>query len=117
MCLEIEASSRLNFFSDQPHVLVLHIYPLSNGTTFGTLSARDMIAGERPSGMTEDRRTLEVEPGQSIALADPLPRDTVELGLLADFYGSAKKAIVSAECGLFRGEKILLSANDLQVSP
>ena len=117
MCLEIEASTQLNYFSDQAHVVVLYVYPLSSGRSFAALSPRELIAGKAVSELTEDRRTLEVEPGQQLELGDPLPRDTAELGLVADFYVGARKAMVRAECGFFGGERIVLTANDIQVDP
>jgi len=118
MCLEVEAGTRLNYFSGSSHSVVLYVYPLSNSVTFKSMSARALLTGQKPSGMTEDeRRMLEIAPSQKLDLEDLLPRDTIELGIVADFREEPKTAVVEASCGFLGGAKVLLTANDLQVQP
>ena len=69
---------------------------------------------------------IKVTPGGQVkvldfGLAKALDPDTVELGIIADYFRGAddppgrRKAVVKATCGLFRTPKIRLTPTDLLV--
>jgi type VI secretion system VasD/TssJ family lipoprotein len=116
MCLDIEASANLNQFEGQPHVVVLYFYPLQSQTAFLAASPRSLVSGDKPGGITGDRWEATVLPGQRVELEEQLPRDTVYVGVVADFYRTPSRAVLSPSCGIFGGEKVVLSATDLQVA-
>jgi type VI secretion system VasD/TssJ family lipoprotein len=115
ICLDIEASANLNQFEGQPHVVVLYFYPLQNQTAFMAANPRSLVNGDKPGGITGDRWEATVLPGQRVELEEQLPRDTVYVGVVADFYRTPSRAVLSPSCGIFGGEKLVLSATDLQV--
>ena len=116
MCLDIEASANLNQFEGQPHVVVLYFYPLQNQASFQRADLRQLVNGDKPSGLTGDRWEATVLPGQRIALEEQLPRETAFVGVVADFYKRPNRAVIEPSCGWFGGEKIVLSATDMQVA-
>jgi type VI secretion system VasD/TssJ family lipoprotein len=115
ICLAIEASSNLNLFDGQPHVVVLYFYPLQNVMAFQATDMNDLLSGVRPPGMTGDVWETTVLPGEQRELRERLPRDTEYIGVLADFYGKPSRTIVEASCGTFGQDVLVLSASDLQV--
>lgn len=115
MCLDVEASVNLNQFEGQPHVVVLYFYPLQTQTGFQAADLRRLVGGEKPTGVTGDRWEATVLPGQRIELKEQLPRDTAYVGVVADFYNKPSGAVLKPSCGWFGGDKVVLSATDMQV--
>jgi predicted component of type VI protein secretion system len=111
-CVEVEAGANLNLFEGSPHVVVLYFFPLQNTAEFQTADLRDLIDGEKLEGQAGERWSKTVLPGQKLELRELLPREAVNVGLLADFYGGPRRALLSATC---EWETVSLSANDLQV--
>ena len=116
MCLGVTASPKLNLYENEPHVVVLKFYPLQNAAPFQAADAQDLIKGKKPAGLTGDPWEATVLPGQSLDFSEQLPRDTANVGIVADFFSGASRAVVPAKCGMFGKPKIVLSASDLQVA-
>jgi type VI secretion system VasD/TssJ family lipoprotein len=116
MCLGVSASPKLNLYENEPHVVVLKFYPLQNAAPFQAADAQDLVKGKKPAGMTGDPWEATVLPGQSVDFTEQLPRDTADVGIVADFFSGASRAVVPAKCGMFGKPKIVLSASDVQVA-
>lgn len=116
MCLEIQASPKLNLFENEPHVVVLKFYPLQNAAAFQAADPQDLLGGKKLAGTTGDPWEATVLPGQSLSFTEQLPRDTLSVGIVADFASGASRAVVPAECGMFGGASVVLSASDVQVA-
>lgn len=116
VCLSLVASPNLNSFDNQAHVVVVLFYPLQNISAFNTTDPVDLLNGVKPPGLTGDPWEVTVYPGEIKELAEKLPRDTVFLGVVADFYSGPSRTVVEADCAAFGigGTKIVLSSNDLQ---
>ncbi len=119
-CVDIQGVRDLNSHDGQPHVVVLYLYALASSPGFRQLTADDLLAGARPTGMLEDEpRTLTVGPGQILAHADTLPPETREVGIVADYYrapgGGAgeRKAVLPADCGTFFKSSLVLASSRL----
>ena len=115
ICLSLEAASNLNSFDEQAHVVVVYFYPLQNVMAFNAMDSDELLNGGRPPGLTGDPWETTVYPGQKMNLEEKLPRDTVFLGVLADFYSGPSRAVVEADCSLVGNQKIVLSSRDLQI--
>jgi type VI secretion system VasD/TssJ family lipoprotein len=116
MCLDVDASPKLNLYEGEPHVVVLKFYPLQNVSAFEATDAQDLVKGKKPAGLTGDPWEATVLPGQKLELSERLPRDTSDVGIVADFFGGASRAVVPAKCGMFGSPGVVLSASDLQVA-
>ena len=116
ICLSLLASPNLNSFDNQPHVVVVLFYPLQNISAFNTTDPLDLLRGVKPPGLTGDPWEVTVYPGEVRKLEEKLPRDTVYLGVVADFYNGPSRTVVKADCAAFGlgGTKIVLSSNDLR---
>ncbi len=114
VCLSIEASPNLNLFDGEPHVVVVHFYPLQNSMAFRQADAEELLRGKHPPGMTGDAWETTVFPGGRHKLRESLPRDTQIIGILADFYSGPSRTLVDADCGTFWKTKVVLSASDVQ---
>lgn len=117
VCLTLVASSNLNRFDEQPHVVVVSFYPLQNVSAFKTTDPSDLLRGDAPPGMTGDPWEVTMYPGQIRTLEEKLPANTVFVGLVADFYKGPSRVVVETGCSSFGmgGTRIVLSSNDLQV--
>jgi type VI secretion system VasD/TssJ family lipoprotein len=116
MCLEVQASPKLNLYEGEPHVVVLKFYPLQNVSAFQAADAQDLVSGKKLAGGTGDPWEATVLPGQSLSFSEQLPRDTLSVGIVADFFTGASRAVVPAKCGMFGAPGVVLSASDLQVA-
>ena len=116
-CIVLSSSPNLNSFDGQPHVVVVSMFPLQNISAFQTTDPLDLLNGVRPPGTTGDPWEVTVYPGVVKEIEEKLPRDTVYVGLVADFYRGASRAVVEASCPTlgFGGIDIVLSSKDLQV--
>jgi len=116
MCLGVQASPKLNLYENEPHVVVLKFYPLQNAAAFQAADGQDLVAGKKLAGVTGDPWEATILPGQTLDFSEQLPRDTGSVGIVADFFAGASRAVVPAKCGMFGKPKIVLSASDLQVA-
>ena len=116
VCLSLVASPNLNSFDSQAHVVVVLLFPLQNISAFNTTDPLDLLRGVQPPGLTGDSWEVTIYPGEIKKLEEKLPRDTVFLGVVADFYNGPSRTVVNAKCSTFGlgGTKIILSSNDLQ---
>jgi type VI secretion system VasD/TssJ family lipoprotein len=114
MCLDVDASPKLNLYEGEPHVVVLKFYPLQNVAAFQAADAQDLVNGKKLSGTTGDPWEATVLPGQKLELSEKLPRDTGNVGIVADFFSGASRAVVPAKCGMFGRPSVVLSASDVQ---
>ena len=107
LCHELQASKQLNLFDGQAHVVVVHFYPLQNVTAFEAMSARDLIHGDKPAGVVGEPWQTTVRPGQTLKLAEQLPRDTAHLGIVADYYRGPSRIVISASCDSDDAERVI----------
>jgi len=98
LCHELRAAKDLNVFDGQPHIVVVHFYPLQNVTAFEATNARDLIRGAKPAGVAGEPWQTTVLPGQTVKLAEQLPKDTANLGIVADYYRGPSRIVVSSSC-------------------
>ena len=86
LCLRVEASPRLNFFSGQPHVVRLVLYPLESSLAFEQMDPDVLLRGEQPAGVVGAAIQVKLVPGETRELGDPLPASVRTIGLVGDFY-------------------------------
>ena len=84
------ASPNLNTFDGQPHVIAVPVLPLQNSSAFRASDPLDLLNEARPPGLTGDPWEVTIYPGEVKTLQETLPRDTVYLGVLADFYNGPR---------------------------
>jgi predicted component of type VI protein secretion system len=120
ICLRLEASPRLNFFSGQPHVVRLGIYPLENEIGFEQASVDGLLRGEKPSGLAGPSIDVTIVPGESREVSNPLPPSATSIGIVADFYrrpgaqGGPRKTTLSTNC--VRGaSEVRLGESEIQL--
>jgi type VI secretion system VasD/TssJ family lipoprotein len=105
LCLRVEASPRLNFFSGQPHVVRLVLYPLESSLAFEQTGADALLRGAQLAGVVGEAIQLKLVPGETHEFADPLPPNVRAIGVVADFHrppGSregGRKTTLSTSCG------------------
>jgi type VI secretion system VasD/TssJ family lipoprotein len=115
LCHELRAAKDLNLFDGQPHVVVVHFYPLQNATAFEATNARDLIRGAKPAGVAGEPWQTTVLPGQTLRLGEQLPRDTADLGIVADYYRGPSRIVVSASCDSDDEERVItLAASSIE---
>ena len=115
LCHELHAAKDLNLFDGQPHVVVVHFYPLQNATAFEATNARDLIRGEKPAGVAGEPWQTTVRPGQTLRLGEQLPRDTADLGIVADYYRGPSRIVIPASCDSDEAERVVtLSAGAVE---
>ena len=110
LCHEIHAAKDLNLFDGQAHVVVVHFYPLQNATAFEATNARDLIRGAKPAGVAGEPWQTTVLPGQTLKLAEQLPRDTADLGIVADYYRGPSRIVIPASCDSDDAERVITLA-------
>jgi len=104
LCLRIEASPRLNFFSGQPHVVRLLLFPLESSLAFEQADPDGLLRGEQPAGLVGAAIQVKLVPGEKRELGDPLPASVRTIGVVADFYRAPgaqegrRKAAVAVNC-------------------
>jgi len=121
VCLELRASPNLNLYDGQPHVVNVYIFPLSSSQGFKKTSVEDLLDDARPPGVVSAPVNITVAPGQEeIEFEDTFPPNTVQLGVLADYYREEgdirgqRKLVVEARCGR-KAPKLLLSPKDISL--
>ncbi len=128
-CLKVRADDDLAFYDGQPHVTVLHIWPLSDPLGFEQTTEEGLLSllsdDKRARGQAGERRELPVKPGSRFTRRLSFPGETTTLGLLADFYqapgveAGRRKDMVEADCGWLFGwfgvPKLHLTRHDLLV--
>lgn len=114
-CVELAASSNLNQFSGEPHLVVVHFFPLSNRKAFMSADLSALVRGEHGLQTTGDVWEEEMLPGQVKEMRETLPRDTLFIGLVADFFRQPSRVTIEAECPTLGKPHVVLSASDLQV--
>ncbi len=110
LCHELRAAKDLNLFDGQPHIVVVHFYPLENATAFEASNARDLIRGAKPAGVAGEPWQTTVLPGQTLRLGEKLPPDTADLGIVADYYRGPSRIVVSASCDSDDEERVITLA-------
>ena len=116
LCLELEASKELNLFDGQPHVVVVHFYPLANVTAFEATPARDLIRGAKPDGLAGEPWRTTVLPGQKLKLGEKVSEQAEHLAVVADYYGGPSRVVVPADCDDEEGKVVRLSRSAVAVS-
>jgi type VI secretion system VasD/TssJ family lipoprotein len=122
VCFTLNASSSLNFYDGQSHVVVLYVYPLESALAFDAANVEDLVGGAGLTGAVGKPRELTVAPGQEIVFDEQFPLNTTHIGLLADYYRApgdppgVRKASLAAKCPE-EGPRpsVVLSARDLLV--
>jgi type VI secretion system VasD/TssJ family lipoprotein len=113
LCLELAADKQLNTFDGQPHVVVVHFYPLSNVTAFDATDLRDLVRGEKPAGLSGEPWQTTILPGQKLVLGEQLPEKSTQLGIVADYYRGPSRVIVPASCDSDEASVITLSPTEV----
>ena len=118
-CLELAAGNDLNFFSNQPHVVRLHLFPLETRIGFDEAKFESLLAGMRPAGQVGDRLEFRIAPGETRSLEETLDARVRFVGVAADYYLEAgerptRTAVLEASCSR-RPAKLLLGAKELAV--
>jgi type VI secretion system VasD/TssJ family lipoprotein len=117
-CMDLQASTDLNFYNGQPHVVALYIYPLRSQADFQRLTVEELLSEGSAPGMDPPRQ-ITVGPGQTLPFEDTLPPMTTSVGLVADYYyrpgdpEGTRKLVLAAECGRFGRQTVTLSAREL----
>jgi type VI secretion system VasD/TssJ family lipoprotein len=120
VCFDIRADANLNPYDGQPHVVVLHLFPLETTFGFESAPAGDLLRGQVPSGVVARPLQVTVAPGEERSLKHPLPERTTRIGIVADYYRGpedpegSRKADVPL-CGIFGGPTVILFPRDLSV--
>jgi predicted component of type VI protein secretion system len=121
-CVQITSGTNLHTYDGQPHVLHVYFYALKSSLAFRQMDVQMLLAGtETPAGVVEGPLELIVAPSSVVEFREALDPDTVELGIVADYFRGPddppgrRKAVVKATCGLFRTPKIRLTPTDLLV--
>ena len=122
LCLSLQASSDLNRFDGQAHVLVVHLFPLETSLGFEQQDTRDLLTGTQPAGLKGKPIQVMMTPGESKELRELLPAGTSFVGVVADYYrapGEAERgqsAVVPARCGFAGGgATVSLGAREIQL--
>jgi len=82
-------------------------------TAFQASSVRDLIRGEKPAGLAGEPWQTTVLPGQTLKLGEQLPRDTAQIGVVADYYRGPSRVIASTTCESEAGNVIVLSSSEI----
>jgi type VI secretion system VasD/TssJ family lipoprotein len=121
-CVQITSGTNLHTYDGQPHVVHVYFYALKSSLEFRQMDVRMLLAGtETPAGVVEGPLELIVAPSSVVEFREALDPETVELGIVADYFRGAddppgrRKGVVKATCGLFRTPKIRLTPTDLLV--
>jgi type VI secretion system VasD/TssJ family lipoprotein len=117
LCLEIEASARLNLTDGEPHALVVYLFPLENATAFDETDARDLLAvadGGKLVGLSGPVLDVTLLPAEVRRVRERFQDRTVAVGLVADFYGGPRKAVLDPVCNEKKPRRLLLLADDVQ---
>jgi predicted component of type VI protein secretion system len=120
-CLSFTASSNLNLYDGQAHVVTLYLYPLVGTLGFEQASVTDLLEGASPPGVAGPPVAITVGPGEERAMQEAFPATAIYMGIVADYYRGpgdsegTRRAIVPAKCGWF-APAVTLSPTDLLVN-
>ena len=121
-CLSVTSGPALNTYDGQPHVVVLHLFPLESEQGFRQADARDLLDdSEQIAGLAGGRFAFTIPPSGEIKWKEAMPPSTQSLGLLADYYRGPNdppgtvKAVVRASCKWFRKPSVVLTPSNLLV--
>ncbi len=117
LCLEIEASARLNLTDGEPHALVLYLFPLENATAFDESDARDLLGvadGGKLAGLAGPVVDVTLLPAEVRMVRERFQDRTQAVGLVADFYGGPRKVVLEPGCDEKKPRRLLLLADDVQ---
>jgi len=120
-CLDVRADVSMNLYEGKPHATKLQLYPLADSLGFVQTPVDELLKGARPAGMTlGDPVEVTIFPGQTdLRLDREFPEDTVEIGVLADYYRKTGDAegtrtlVLRATCGR-RTPRIYMSVRELR---
>ncbi len=121
-CVQIRSGTNLHTYDGQPHIVHVYFYALKSSLEFRQMDVQTLLAGtEPPAGVVEGPLELIVAPNSVVKFREALDPDTVELGIVADYFRGPddppgrRRGVVKATCGLFRTPKIRLTPTDLLV--
>ena len=121
-CVQITSGTNLHTYDGQPHIVHVYFYALKSSLEFRQMDVQTLLAGiETPAGVVEGPLELIVAPNSVVEFREALDPDTVELGIVADYFRGSddppgrRRGVVKATCGLFRKPKIRLTPTDLLV--
>jgi predicted component of type VI protein secretion system len=98
LCLQIEASAQLGMYENEPHSVLLVLFPLENDTAFKEANPADLLKGKPLPGSTGPGVPVPMAPKETRELRDLVDARTRFVGLVADFYGGPQTALVEIGC-------------------
>ena len=124
VCLDVEASERLNFYEGNSHSISLFVYGLSDPRGFEAASAEELLVGHLPAGVIEPPVLFTIAPATQRRVEQIFPEATKAVGVLADYHrpldgvlkgedGKGLRGVVPARCGFFTPE-VKLSESRLE---
>jgi type VI secretion system VasD/TssJ family lipoprotein len=97
-CLQIEASAQLGMYENEPHSVLLMLFPLENDTAFKEANPVDLLRGKALPGSTGPGLPVPMAPKETRELRDLVDARTRFVGMVADFYGGPQTALVEIGC-------------------
>ncbi len=119
-CIDITASSRLNYYDEQAHVVALYLFPLESDLAFHQASVSDLLRQEPIGGMVAPPLQMTITPGEEQEVVEDFGDRTEEIGIVADYYRAPgdpegkRKTSVRARCGWFSDPSITLGPNNIE---
>jgi type VI secretion system VasD/TssJ family lipoprotein len=120
LCMSLAASPNLNTYAEQPHAVMVYVYPLQNRLAFEQAPIPDLLGGSVPAGALGRPLALSVAPGQELDFEEELPEGTRMVGVVADYYRSpgqaegSRRVVIPPSCGFMSKPSLTLSATDLR---
>ncbi len=117
VCVNLEASERLNLYDSTSHPITVYVYPLSSSSAFEQTSVGELLEDVVPQGVVAPPVPITVAPGEKRMFREMFPAETQQLGILADYYRApndpegTRTVVLPARCGM-RKPGVILSPRD-----
>jgi len=115
LCIQLESTERAGWYNNEPHAVVLYFFPLENATAFEQTDAADLLRGDGAvAGASGPRTEFQILPKEKRELRDRVEPRTRFVGVIADFYGGAQKALLPIGCDGKKLRPLVLFADSIQ---
>jgi type VI secretion system VasD/TssJ family lipoprotein len=99
VCLQLEASPRVNLYEGEAHAVVVYLFPLRSSDAFQDAEPAELLSGADVPGQSGPSADWTLLPGEVREIREPVQDGTERLGLIADFSRGPRRVLLQVGCG------------------
>ena len=98
ICVQLEASPRVNLYDGEAHAVVVYLLPLRSTAGFREAEPAELLSGDEIPGQSGAASDLTLLPREVRQIREPVQEGTQYVGVVADFSRGPRRAAVALGC-------------------